>query len=65
MYIQTENTPNPNTLKFIPGIEVLKNGSKLVFRFFLNIYFDNSVYLTIHDIKSAAAVDFLSLYLLP
>ena len=28
MYIQTQNTPNPNTLKFIPGIEVLKNGSK-------------------------------------
>ncbi|MSO14038.1 NifU family protein [Rickettsiales endosymbiont of Trichoplax sp. H2] len=28
MYIQTQDTPNPNTLKFIPGIEVLKNGSK-------------------------------------
>lgn len=28
MYIQTQDTPNPNTLKFIPGIEILKNGSK-------------------------------------
>ena len=28
MYIQTQNTPNPNTLKFIPGIEILKNGSR-------------------------------------
>lgn len=27
MFIQTENTPNPNTLKFIPGVEVLANGT--------------------------------------
>ncbi len=27
MFIQTEATPNPNTLKFIPGREVLENGS--------------------------------------
>ena len=27
MYIQTQETPNPSTLKFIPGIEVLKRGS--------------------------------------
>lgn len=25
MFIQTENTPNPNTIKFIPGEEVLAN----------------------------------------
>ena len=24
MFIQTEETPNPNTLKFIPGVQVLK-----------------------------------------
>ena len=27
MFIQTEETPNPNTLKFIPGVEVLKEGT--------------------------------------
>ncbi len=27
MFIQTQDTPNPNTLKFIPGIEVIKLGS--------------------------------------
>jgi len=27
MFIQTEDTPNPSTLKFIPGTEVLGNGT--------------------------------------
>ena len=27
MFIQTEETPNPLTLKFIPGIEILKEGT--------------------------------------
>ncbi len=27
MFIQTEETPNPNTLKFIPGVEVLEEGT--------------------------------------
>lgn len=27
MFIQTETTPNPNTLKFLPGQEVLKHGA--------------------------------------
>ena len=27
MFIQTEETPNPNTLKFIPGVQVLKVGT--------------------------------------
>lgn len=27
MFIQTEDTPNPNTLKFIPGIPVLEKGT--------------------------------------
>ena len=27
MFIQTEETPNPSTLKFLPGREVLSNGS--------------------------------------
>ncbi len=27
MFIQTENTPNPNTLKFIPGIAVMESGT--------------------------------------
>lgn len=27
MFIQTEDTPNPDTLKFMPGDSVLKNGS--------------------------------------
>ena len=27
MFIQTEETPNPNTLKFIPGVQVLDEGT--------------------------------------
>ena len=27
MFIQTEETPNPNTLKFIPGVKVLEEGT--------------------------------------
>ena len=27
MFIQTEQTPNPATLKFLPGCQVLANGS--------------------------------------
>ena len=27
MFIQTEDTPNPSTLKFIPGVEILKEGT--------------------------------------
>ena len=27
MFIQTEDTPNPNTLKFIPGVKVLDEGT--------------------------------------
>ena len=27
MFIQTEETPNPNTLKFIPGVQVLQSGT--------------------------------------
>ena len=26
MFIQTENTPNPNSLKFLPGRKVSNNG---------------------------------------
>ena len=27
MFIQTENTPNPLTLKFLPGLTVLEKGT--------------------------------------
>ena len=27
MFIQTENTPNPSTLKFVPGEPVMKEGT--------------------------------------
>ena len=27
MFIQTEETPNPNTLKFLPGVQVLEEGT--------------------------------------
>ncbi len=27
MFIQTEETPNPQTMKFIPGVEVMKSGT--------------------------------------
>lgn len=28
MFIQTQDTPNPNCLKFIPGVQVLESGTK-------------------------------------
>ena len=28
MFIQTQDTPNPQTLKFLPGVEVLKSGTR-------------------------------------
>jgi NFU1 iron-sulfur cluster scaffold homolog, mitochondrial len=28
MFIQTQETPNPQTIKFIPGVEVLKEGTR-------------------------------------
>lgn len=27
MFIQTENTPNPNTIKFLPGVSVMPSGN--------------------------------------
>jgi Fe-S cluster biogenesis protein NfuA len=29
MFIQTENTPNPNCLKFIPGLEIMGNNAPI------------------------------------
>lgn len=31
MFIQTQETPNPNSLKFIPGTKVLESGQTLDF----------------------------------
>lgn len=31
MFIQTQDTPNPNSLKFFPGVEVLKPGHTMDF----------------------------------
>jgi hypothetical protein len=28
MFIQTERTPNPATLKFLPGVAVMENGTR-------------------------------------
>jgi Fe-S cluster biogenesis protein NfuA len=28
MFVQVQETPNPHTMKFVPGVEVLKNGVK-------------------------------------
>lgn len=32
MFIQIEETPNPNTLKFLPGIEIMPQGQSASFR---------------------------------
>jgi Fe-S cluster biogenesis protein NfuA len=32
MFIQIEETPNPNTLKFLPGIEIMPQGQTASFR---------------------------------
>ena len=31
MFIQTQDTPNPNSLKFIPGVPVLDQGGTIDF----------------------------------
>ena len=31
MFIQTETTPNPNTLKFLPGLDVMEQGKTKMF----------------------------------
>lgn len=31
MFIQTQETPNPNSLKFIPGVKVLEPGQTIDF----------------------------------
>lgn len=31
MFIQTQETPNPNSLKFLPGVQVLENGQTIDF----------------------------------
>lgn len=31
MFIQTQETPNPDSLKFVPGVEVLGKGSTIDF----------------------------------
>lgn len=31
MFIQTQETPNPNSLKFLPGVKVLENGQTIDF----------------------------------
>lgn len=31
MFIQTQETPNPNSLKFLPGCKVLESGQTLDF----------------------------------
>lgn len=31
MFIQTQETPNPDSLKFLPGIDVLGKGSTMDF----------------------------------
>lgn len=31
MFIQTQDTPNPNSLKFLPGVKVLDSGQTMDF----------------------------------
>ena len=31
MFIQTEETPNPSTMKFIPGEDVMGNSNKTIY----------------------------------
>lgn len=31
MFIQTQDTPNPNSLKFLPGVKVLESGQTMDF----------------------------------
>jgi len=59
MFIQTQDTPNPNSLKFIPGVEVWKMEFFLFFVvmqnvqcfmkwIFINIFFVFSIYSLLH-----------------
>jgi hypothetical protein len=31
MFVQTQDTPNPNSLKFLPGVKVLEEGQTMDF----------------------------------
>jgi Fe-S cluster biogenesis protein NfuA len=63
MYIQTEETPNPNTIKFIPGVEVSKKES-YHFNKSDDDYFHSPLAQRLFEIDSVRAVflgqDFIS-----
>ena len=50
MFIQTEETPNPNTLKFIPGAQVLEDGT-VEFKDKSSAKFSNLAYLILMALK--------------
>lgn len=62
MFVQTQDTPNPNTLKFLPGCEVIKHGSLHINR--ADLPSDNPLVnelFTISEIESVfLAADFVS-----
>ncbi len=63
MYIQSLETPNPDTLKFIPGVEILESGSHHFVRD--SDYSSSPLVKKLFDIKEVEAVflakDFISI----
>lgn len=57
MFIQTEETPNPNALKFLPGIEVSPEGP-VFFNNFEEARTQSSLAAKIYDIDNIEAVFF-------
>ena len=63
MFIQTEETPNPSTMKFIPGKDVMGNSNKTVYFKDSNEALSSPLALSLFDIEGVSGVFFGSDFL--
>ena len=63
MFIQTEETPNPSTMKFIPGKDVMGNSNKTVYFKDSNEAQSSPLALSLFDIEGVSGVFFGSDFL--
>ena len=63
MFIQTEETPNPSTMKFIPGKDVMGNSNKTIYFKDSNEAQSSPLALSLFDIEGVSGVFFGSDFL--
>ena len=63
MFIQTEETPNPSTMKFIPGEDVMGNSNKTIYFKDSNEAQSSPLALSLFDIEGVVGVFFGSDFL--